>query len=179
MAHYAFLDENNIVTQVIVGKDEGEDGIDWEVKYGEFKGQVCKRTSYNTYGGVHYLEGAPSNTQYKAFRKNYAGIGYYYDEQRDAFISPKTNESWVLNETSCLWEPPIPKPDLALVPLPYRLYNRYIWDETTVSWIAVNPFSSWVLHEDGYYVSPVPYPNDGFTYVWDNNNLQWVLFNPG
>jgi hypothetical protein len=82
VAHYAFLDENNIVTEVIVGKDEGEDGIDWEAYYGAFRGQVCKRTSYNTRGGVHTLGGTP-------LRKNYAGIGYTYDSERDAFIPPK------------------------------------------------------------------------------------------
>jgi hypothetical protein len=60
MAHYAFLDENNIVTEVIVGKDEGEEGVDWEAHYGAFRGQTCKRTSYNTYGGVHSGGGTPS-----------------------------------------------------------------------------------------------------------------------
>ncbi len=99
MAHYAFLDENNIVTEVIVGKDEGTDGVDWEQHYGNFRGQTCKRTSYNTSGGAHALNGTP-------FRKNYAGVGYTYDATRDAFIPPKPIESWVLNETSCLWEDP-------------------------------------------------------------------------
>jgi hypothetical protein len=69
MAHYAFLDENNIVTEVIVGKNEGEDGIDWQSQYSAIRGQVCKRTSYNTHGGVHSGGGTP-------FRKNYAGLGY-------------------------------------------------------------------------------------------------------
>jgi hypothetical protein len=82
MAHYAFLDENNIVTEVIVGKNEGEEGIDWEQHYGAFRGQPCKRTSYNTHGGVHSGGGTP-------YRKNYAGIGYTYDAGRDAFIPPK------------------------------------------------------------------------------------------
>ena len=72
MAHYAFLDSNNIVTEVIVGKNEGEDGIDWEQWYGEFRGQTCKRTSYSTLGGIHSNGGTP-------FRKNYAGFGYTYD----------------------------------------------------------------------------------------------------
>ena len=78
MAHYAFLDENNIVTEVIVGKDEGEDGIDWEQWYGEFRGQTCKRTSYNTVNGEHRFGGVP-------FRGTYAGIGFFYDEERDVF----------------------------------------------------------------------------------------------
>ena len=99
MAHYAFLNSDHVVTEVIVGKDEGEDGINWEQWYGDFRGQVCKRTSYNTAGGIHSKGGTP-------FRKNYAGIGYTYDAQRDAFIPPKPYENWVLNENSCLWEAP-------------------------------------------------------------------------
>jgi hypothetical protein len=97
MAHYAFLDENSIVTEVITGKDENEDGIDWEQYYGEFRGQVCKRTSYNTRAGTHISGGEP-------FRKNYAGIGYTYDPDRDAFIPPKPDGDYILNEETCLWE---------------------------------------------------------------------------
>ena len=103
MAHYAFLDENNIVLEVIVGKDEGEDNTNWEEWYGNFRGQTCKQTSYNTHGGVHLFGGTP-------FRKNYAGIGYTYDENRDAFIPSQIFPSWVLNEDTCLWEAPIPCP---------------------------------------------------------------------
>lgn len=117
MAHYAFLDESNIVTEVIVGKDEGEKGIDWEVHYGNFRGQVCKRTSYNTQGGVHTSGGTP-------FRKNYAGIGYTYDATRDAFIPPKPYPSWLLDETTCLWEAPVPMPD-----------GLYRWDEAAGEWV--------------------------------------------
>jgi hypothetical protein len=100
MAHYAFLDENNIVTEVIPGRNEDEvvdDISDWEQWYGNFRGQVCKRTSYNTQGGVHTLGGQP-------YRKNYAGIGYSYDEARDAFIAPQPSESHILNEDTCQWE---------------------------------------------------------------------------
>ena len=116
MAHYAFLDENNIVTEVIVGKDESN--FNWEQQYGMFRGQLCKRTSYNTHGGVHQLGGTP-------FRKNYAGIGYSYDEARDAFIPPKPFNSWILNEQTCLWEAPVALPDTE---------NRYTWNETTTTW---------------------------------------------
>jgi len=97
MAHYAFLDENNIVTEVIPGKDENEDGIDWEQWYGNFRGQVCKRTSYNTFAGRHLYGGIP-------FRKNYAGIGYTYDAERDAFIPPRTGITVQLNEETCQWD---------------------------------------------------------------------------
>jgi len=90
MAHYAFLDNNNIVTEVIVGIDETEliEGLTPEIWYADFKGQRCKRTSYN--GNI---------------RKNYAGIGYVYDDSRDAFISPKTNchTEEVLDEATCRW----------------------------------------------------------------------------
>jgi hypothetical protein len=116
MAHYAFLDENNIVTEVIVGKEEGN--FNWEQQYGMFRGQLCKRTSFNTIGGVHQLGGTP-------FRKNYAGIGYTYDEDRDAFISKKPFNSWILNETTCLWEAPIAKPNDDGI---------YTWNETIQNW---------------------------------------------
>lgn len=122
MAHYAFLDQNNIVTEVIVGRDEGDDGIDWEQHYGAFRGQTCKRTSYNSFGGFHMTGGVP-------FRKNYAGIGYNYDSVRDAFIPPKPFPGWSLNEDSCLWQPPIP------MPTDDQLYQ---WDETLAQWIVTN-----------------------------------------
>jgi len=119
MAHYAFLDSNNIVIEVIVGKNEGEDGMDWEQWYGDFRGQICKRTSYNTVGGVHTNGNIP-------YRKNYAGIGYTYDAGRDAFIPPKPYASWTLNEATCLWEAPTPEP---------MDDKRYTWDEASLSWV--------------------------------------------
>lgn len=112
MAHYAFLDDNNIVTEVITGRNETEvvDGIsDWEAYYGELRGQTCVRTSYN--GNI---------------RKNYAGIGFTYDEERDAFIAPKPYESWILNEDTCRWEAPIPYPEDSLM---------YRWDEEAEDWV--------------------------------------------
>ena len=127
MAHYAFLDENNTVTEVIVGKNENEENIDWEVQYGNFRGQTCKRTSYNTQGGVHSLGGTP-------LRKNYAGVGYTYDSQRDAFIPPKPFASWQLNNASCLWESPTPYPtDVGTAEAP----KRYVWNEETLAWTLV------------------------------------------
>jgi hypothetical protein len=122
MAHYAFLDENNIVTEVIVGKNEGEEGVNWEQHYGSFRNQTCKRTSYNTSGGVHSSGGTP-------YRKNYAGIGYTYDEQKDAFVPPKPFNSWVLDENTCLWNAPTPMPDDG---------EMYTWNEETTSWEQVN-----------------------------------------
>lgn len=121
MAHYAFLDENNVVTEVIAGKEEGEDNIDWEVHYGNFRKQVCKRTSYNMRGGVHALGGTP-------FRKNYAGIGYSYDAQRDAFIPPKPFNSWILDEETCLWKPPVEMPTDG---------GFYEWNEENKVWALI------------------------------------------
>jgi len=127
MSHFAKLDENNIVTFVTVGRQE-DDGLEAELT--ARTGDVYKQTSYNTRGGVHYdpETGFPSEDQTKAFRKNYAGIGFTYNEELDAFIPPKPFESWILNETTCLWESPTPYPEDGGV---------YNWDETTQSWIEM------------------------------------------
>lgn len=113
MAHYAFLDENNVVTEVIVGIDETEliEGLDPETWYGNFRGQRCVRTSYN-----HNI------------RKNYAGIGFTYDEARDAFIPPKPLNSWILNEETARWEPPVPYPTSD---------KPHFWSEEDVAWVEV------------------------------------------
>ena len=121
MAHYAFLDDNNIVTEVIVGKDEG-DGTDWEVEYGNFRGQTCKRTSYNTSGNAHSDSGTP-------FRGNYAGIGYTYDETNDVFYAPKPYDSWVLDQTKWIWKAPVDYPSDG---------KDYTWNEETTSWDLVD-----------------------------------------
>jgi hypothetical protein len=111
MAHYAFLDDNKIVTEVIVGIDETEliEGLEPETWYGNFRGQVCKRTSYN--GNI---------------RKNYAGVGFTYDPELDAFIPPKPFDSWVLDQATAQWQAPVPKPD-----------GNYQWDEETLSWLEL------------------------------------------
>jgi hypothetical protein len=114
MAHYAFLDENNIVTQVIVGRNEDEvvDGIyDWEKYYGELMNQKCIRTSYN-----HNI------------RKQYAGIGFTYDEDADVFVSPKPFESWSLDENHD-WQPPTP------MPLDGK---HYFWNESDLEWQGID-----------------------------------------
>ena len=119
MAHYAWFDENNIVQGVFVGKNENEplpEGYtSWEQYYG------AKRTSYNTYGGVHKEGGT-------AFRKNYAGIGYTYDEAKDAFIPPKPFNSWLLDESTCLWQAPTPMPTDD---------KGYYWSEDDLTWKEV------------------------------------------
>ena len=112
MAHYAFLDENNIVTEVITGIHETEliEGLNPEIWYGNFRGQICKRTSYNN-----------------NIRKQYAGIGYTYDSVNDVFISPQPYPSWTLDENFD-WQAPTPYPTGDGI---------YTWNESTLSWDEV------------------------------------------
>jgi len=116
MAHFAKLNENNIVVFVTVGRDE-DNGKEDELT--ARTGDVYRQTSYNTHGGVHFNNGTP-------FRKNYAGIGYTYDISRDAFIPPKPYNSWVLNESTCLWDAPV------TMPTDNKIYR---WDEETINWV--------------------------------------------
>ena len=131
MASFAKLNSENIVTTVISvvnevitnsnGVEQEQLGIDFlKTLYNE-PNSVWVQTSYNTHGGVHNNGGIP-------FRKNHASIGYTYDENRDAFIPPKFYNSWVLNETTCLWNPPIPMPNDASID------KKYNWNEETQSW---------------------------------------------
>ena len=117
MAHFAKLDENNIVTKVVVvhndvATSESAGAAFLNNMYGT--SDTWKQTSYNTYGNEHRLGGTP-------FRKNYAGVGFTYDASNDAFIAPKPFDSWTLNNTTYLWEAPITKPDDG---------KPYYWDET-------------------------------------------------
>jgi hypothetical protein len=112
MANFAKVCDG-IVTQVIVAEPEFFNNF-VDTTPGEWV-----QTSYNTLGGVHLLGGTP-------LRKNYAGIGFTYDRERDAFIPPKAFESWVLNEDTCLWEAPVPMPT----------EGSYEWDEETTSWVT-------------------------------------------
>ena len=111
MAHYAFLDKNNIVTEVITGIDETEliEELDPETWYGNFRGQVCKRTSYN-----HRI------------RKQYAGIGYSYDSVADVFIAPQPFASWSLDDNFD-WQPPTPMPEGL----------NWVWDERNLDWVEI------------------------------------------
>jgi len=120
MAHYAVLDENNIVTMIKTAGDEND--WDGEVEWEKETGLVHKRTSYNTIAGVHQLGGTP-------FRKNYAGVGYTYDETRDAFIPPKPYPSWTLNEETCNWEAPVER-TFGDKPTVWNEENQS-WDEIT------------------------------------------------
>jgi len=126
MAHFAKLGIGNTVLNVhtVHNNELLVDGTENEQKGIDFLNNLHKtndlwvQTSYNTYGGVHQLGGTP-------FRKNYAGKGYKYDQTRDAFIPPKTfYASWILNEDTCQWEPPVARPD----------DGKYSWNELTISW---------------------------------------------
>jgi hypothetical protein len=135
MAHFAKV-ENGIVTQVIVIDQETLNTGHWGDP------ALWKQTSYNTSGGVHSQGGTP-------LRKNYAGIGYSYDAGRDAFIPPKPYTSWVLNETTCQWGPP--------VAMPTAEGKMYLWRESDTSWVEQSS-----------------YPTDGKTYTWNLETGSWV-----
>jgi len=125
MAHYAFLDKNNIVQEVLVGIDENDltelpEGFNsWEEYYSNIKGMTCKRTSYNTLMGTHTKDGTP-------FRFTYAEIGGKYDEVNDIFLPLQPYPSWTLNN-NYIWQPPIPKPE-------ENDLENYVWNEDTKSW---------------------------------------------
>jgi hypothetical protein len=139
MAHFAKLDENNYVigVHVVVNEVITINNIESEKAGIDFlnnlykTNDVWKKTSYNTRGGIHYQadNNTPSIDQSKAFRKNYAGIGYYYDSIRDAFIPPKPYPSWTLDEFTCLWQSPIPYPNDG---------KMYQWNEETGNWEEIN-----------------------------------------
>tara|TARA_R110002153_G_C13287097_1_gene494592 strand:- start:24 stop:398 length:375 start_codon:yes stop_codon:yes gene_type:complete len=120
MAHFAKVLENKVVNVIVAEPEFMESFVDSSP--GEWI-----QTSYNTLGGVHYQPGTntPSEDQSKALRKNYAGVGYTYDQTRDAFITPKPFNSWTLNETTCLWEAPSAMPDDG---------KKYLWNEETQQW---------------------------------------------
>lgn len=121
MSHFAEIDENNIVIRVLVIEQEMIDTGNW----GNPENWI--QTSYNTHLGIHYIPNThtPSEDQTKAFRKNFAGIGFSYDSVLDAFISPKPYDSWILNETTCNWEAPVDYPSTDV---------NYTWNEDLLKW---------------------------------------------
>ena len=146
----AKLEEMNAVPQV-----EFDNSAYWEGFYGG-----CKRTSYNTQGGVHKLGGTP-------FRKNYGGVGYIYDPVRDAFYTEQPHASWTLDESTCYWQPPTPRPEGI----------SWHWNEATLEWIenpGVKPYASWIYNEDNkQWEAPVEYPNNGSLYLWNEETKEW------
>lgn len=136
MSHFAKINEDNMVTEVIVADQDFIDTMEG----------TWVQTSYNTHEGIHYVADTdtPSSDQSLALRKNYAGVGYTYDASRDAFIPPQEFESWVLDEDKCVWEAPIPKPELT----EEESNNNYMyaWDEATYIADTNNPKTEgWIL----------------------------------
>lgn len=122
MAHFAEIDNDNNVLRVLVIENEHERNGQVYLADELGLGGTWIQTSYNTHGGVHDLDGIP-------LRKNYAGIGFKYDSERDAFIPPKPHNSWILDEQTCLWNPPVEYPLDG---------NIYIWDEDLTNWKLLN-----------------------------------------
>ena len=126
MAHFAELDENNIVTRVLVGDNNDpnlDEGYQWLI---DNLGGTWVKTSYNTYSGKRRDQLTNQLTNEAGFRKNYAGVGFTYDSVRDAFIPPAMYPSWILDEDTCLWKAP--------VDIPLEENKRFIWDESIVNW---------------------------------------------
>jgi len=157
--------ENQIQAKIkeidAIPKVEKDNTVYWEGFYGG-----CKRTSYNTKGGVHQLGGTP-------FRKNYAGVGYIYDPVRDAFYTEQPYASWTLDESTCYWQPPTPMPE----------GMDWYWKEDTTEWVDYvyinpdnnQPYPSWIWDtSNGTWNPPVPKPEDGLLYIWNEETLTWV-----
>jgi hypothetical protein len=133
MAHFAKLDQNNIVVtiNVVHNNELLVDGVESEQKGINFLNNLFNtndtwiQTSYNTNSGIHYAPNSHTPDDGFPLRKNYAGIGYTYDEDKDAFIPKKPYASWALNESTCQWEAPVAEPDDG---------KRYDWNEETTSW---------------------------------------------
>jgi hypothetical protein len=151
-----FTSSNGEVTEL-------DNTVYWEGYYGG-----CKRTSYNTRGGVHTLGGTP-------FRKNYAGVGYVYDPVRDAFYTEQPYASWTLDESTCYWQAPTPKPE----------EGEWYWKEDSTEWVDYvyinpdnnQPYPSWIWDTtNGTWSPPVEYPADdeGLKYRWNEETLTWV-----
>lgn len=125
MGNYALINEDNIIVDVITGKDETDTTHNWEEFYSKETGYLVKRTSYNTVGGVNLRGGTP-------LRKNYAVIGGHYDPISDAFYAPQPFDSWVLNGITCLWEAPVAKPE----------DNKpYKWSEEDLNWVLPDDYT--------------------------------------
>jgi hypothetical protein len=157
--------ENQIQAKIeeidAIPKVEKDNTVYWEGYYGG-----CKRTSYNTQGGVHKLGGTP-------FRKNYAGVGYIYDPVRDAFYNEQPFASWTLDESTCYWQAPTPKPE----------EGEWYWKEDSTEWVDYvyinpdnnQPYPSWIWDTTtGGWSAPLPKPEDGLLYIWNEETLTWV-----
>jgi hypothetical protein len=169
MAHFARIDENNMVIDVLVVPDEqehrGHEFLSEDLGFGG----TWIQTSYNSFQNVHYDIETRLPSGKPALRKNYAGIGYYYDENLDAFIPPKPEglDSFIVDSEIGWWVPPIPYPDDSAGP--------FEWDEPSVSWIASEPpYPSWSWSPlEKKWNAPVPCPGEEYNYKWDEESQTW------
>lgn len=155
---------------------EEDNTVYWEGYYGG-----CKRTSYNTRGGVHTLGGTP-------FRKNYAGVGHIYDPVRDAFYTEQPYASWTLDESTCYWQAPTPRPEegqwywneatLEWVEHPYKRYKSWVWGNKLTSWNGYyegdEPINDWFAPIECPDVSELSYSKRLSSYIWNEDTLTWV-----
>jgi len=174
------------VTAMYTGADEftssnGEVTEEDNTVYWEGYYFGCKRTSYNTQGGVHKLGGTP-------FRKNYAAVGYIYDPVRDAFYAPQPFASWTLDESTCYWQPPTPKPEegqwywneatVEWVEHPYKRYKSWVWGNKLTSWNGYyegdEPINDWFAPIECPDVSELSYSKRLSSYIWNEDTLTWV-----
>ena len=167
MAHFAQLDENNVVIQVIVVNNN--ELLDGGPEFSPFGKVENEQKGIDFCKSLFGVDTRWVQTSYNGnFRKRYAGVGYTYYSNIDAFAPPKPeqNPSWVLNSNTANWEPPSPRP----------VDTVYIWDEPSISWIAVpQPFPSWVAQGSPLsWTPPTPRPSDGKRYKWDEPTLSWV-----
>jgi hypothetical protein len=169
MAHFAEIDNTGTVVRVLVVPDEQESrGQEFLAKDLNLGG-TWVQTSYNTKSGEHKDGKAP-------LRKNYAGVGYTYDARLDAFIPPKPFPSWILDQDTCNWNPPVAAPEINHEVYPDK-FQLPIWKEETRSWELVSPAPSWVKNEETkYWSAPVDYPADGGNYLWNEEKKEWETF---
>jgi len=166
MAHYAQIDNNNIVVQVIKTNDNQQNTEQWLV---ETYGGKWIETSYNTKGNVHYAPNTNIPDGGVALRYNYAGVGYVYDQKADAFYDPNPPyPSWKLNKKTYTWVAPVKQPKNSVISG---------WNETTQSWETVSsPYPSWII-VNGSWTSPTPQPAlIGWT--WDEDDKMWYRTGP-
>jgi hypothetical protein len=158
MAHWAQINENNLVTQVLVTDNEDPNGDEGYQFLIDTFGGTWIQTSYNTMNNVHLLGGIP-------LRGNYAGVGFIYNETLDFFMKPKPFDSWVANEATADWVAPIPQPDFA-----------HVWNEEIEDWeLGDAPYVSWTYDSSaGNFVAPEARPQDGKLYRWNEPTLNWV-----
>jgi len=157
MAHFAEIDENNKVVRVLVTDNNDPNGDEgYQFLVDNFGGRWIK-TSYNTLNNKHLANGEP-------LRGNYAGIGYFYDEDLDIFLPPKPFESWQIDEENADWTAPKPRPDMA-----------HVWNEEKLEWeLSSPPYPSWTYNPDeGKFSAPIEYPVNGAIYFWDEEVQNW------